>query len=316
MIENREPLKELLSIPSPEGNRALLPSHLHSVYDRVSLGISRFERRIDLGKKVGKSDISKIVDAVTLDHPAYYWLGSGHTIGTSIGGTSMMPRYNMDRTDAEDMAEEVMNTVHLVDRAIERTSNDRLSVILSVHDHLCRNIEYDLDAEHLHSVIGAVRGSCVCDGVSKITSLMLNYARIRTDVVCGRLRYSTSGDMHAWNLCYGKHIDVTSDIYDDGFPSHRFFLRGSSMRATHEWEGWTTSNKDFEYHRLMGLVVDDDNDLRNILSHMKGNRLELKLSPNMSKDDCVRLILEHTGKNSMRYCYHQDDGTILINLAG
>ena len=305
-------MAELLAIPSPEGNRALLPPRLHDAYDRMCSGISAMEGSIDLGMRMSDSETTEVLDAVVSDHPAFFWLSDSHQIVTTSKGTDFEPGYIVDKCEANAISKDVMRTVHLVDRAIDESTNDRLSIILSVHDHLCRELTYDVGADNAHSVLGAVNGRSVCDGISHMTSLMLNYAGIPTDIVCGRLKDGID-ELHAWNIVEKKwHIDVTCDMHK-GFPLHSYFMRSSDdMRRTHEFQGWDSSDQSFDYYGVMGLVMRDRDDVNRGLSNMASLRGEFKLV-GMTMDECIRLIQERT-ERAITYSFNQEDDILYFEL--
>ena len=92
-------------------------------------------------------------------------------------------------------------------------SEDQWVIIKSVHDSLCRLVQYDhsLELPHTHDLYGAlVNHQAVCSGYASALRHVLTKLGIYTPI--------SVSETHAWNHCsvmsYDQYIDVTWDDYD------------------------------------------------------------------------------------------------------
>lgn len=140
-----------------------------------------------------------------------------------------------------------------IDKAIEEIENVKNNIInrlngtdyqkiLTIHDYLVDNIEYDssYQAKGSYSIYGALVGKkCVCEGYAKAFKYLTNAAGIECEIMQGTATNSSGQtESHAWNcvevngIWYG--VDVTWDdpiIIGGGRTAsnqhkYKYFLKG------------------------------------------------------------------------------------------
>lgn len=178
-----------------------------------------------------------------LDHPLYYWISVGAEKTDDSLKLKVVPEY---RYGAKRVRE---------NKTIESKLQGYLDLVKGVTDpydiawilqrEICLNAEYERDEygnpsdeEYCHNIIGILKGKgTVCEGYSKLFSLLLNECGIDNVIVLG-----DAGEPHSWNMVKLKngkwyYCDLTWDdysimLYDTG--SFNRFMKGSNTFSDHE----------------------------------------------------------------------------------
>ncbi len=180
---------------------------------------------IDLGNLSGnqetiKSDISVAYQALGDDYPELFWLPSSYFISSYSNQTAVCfsgdingfkCSYLVSKAKAPAMKNELDAKVNEIIKATENISS-QYETELYIHDYLCSNTEYDLNAEFKYSAYGAlVSKRAVCEGYSRAFSLLCSKAGINSFIKRGTSR----GQNHSWNIVNIENnwynIDVTWD---------------------------------------------------------------------------------------------------------
>ncbi len=145
---------------------------------------------------------------------------------------------------------------------------------LFVHDYICKNVEYDNtqgdygNRYEPYSIFGPlIEKKAVCDGVSKLTKLLLELLGIRSYVVSGS-KADPKKPKHAWNIVMldeeAYHLDVTIDMCQTkatgGLLRRDFFnISDTVMERETMWDGkddiWKCSSYELNYVYLVGGYV-------------------------------------------------------------
>jgi hypothetical protein len=151
-----------------------------------------------------------------------FWV-DGISIATQFGklkgDTEKEVYYLCEFSYYEDSIDEIAQMKKEIDAETDRIlsevpdSQDDWVIIKSVHDSLCRLIQYDhsLELPHTHDLYGAlVNHQAVCSGYASALRHVLTKLGIYTPI--------SVSETHAWNHCsvmsYDQYIDVTWDDYD------------------------------------------------------------------------------------------------------
>lgn len=202
------------------------------------------------------------LDAFTFDHPEFCWLdvtkiavrpGDDTYISRSIRkGTYTIRMYSVTITpDCYSGFEKFSDIPSYLDKmwdVVEDfpvTGETRYEQIKSIHDHLCLNTYYDIQAKFRGSALGAlVEPGVVCEGYAKAFKIICDKINIPCVVVFGNYD-ETEDAAHMWNYVQMEDgiwyaIDVTWDDLDgeDGREiKYQYFIKGSrSFNLNHTAE--------------------------------------------------------------------------------
>lgn len=215
-----------------------------------------------LHKSNGKNTLNKAyqqaIDALMLDYPEYFFIDVEKLIMTITSTTTgSKTTYEVAiGNDEESYLEVGFSNKNDVDAAITEVRNARgkisgnstYEVILSAHDLLVDNVEYDktLSNQNIRNVYGTLcNNKAVCEGYAKTFKYMMDAVNIPCIVVIGNATNSKGeNESHAWNyvkidgIWYG--IDATWDdpvLIGGGKLSnkdkYKYFLRGKSLLDNH-----------------------------------------------------------------------------------
>ncbi len=115
------------------------------------------------------------------------------------------------------------------------------------HNYLAYTIDYtmnqrdsDLEKSYTQSAYGAlINKKCVCQGYAEAFKMLMDYAEIPCDIVCGQTKGSTT--YHAWNIIKlndeteNYHIDVTWDSAGERVSYQYFGLRDADFEGERTW---------------------------------------------------------------------------------
>ncbi len=163
-------------------------------YRTIRDGIDSMEDIIDLSMfHMDEREVTSAVKAVVDDHPIFVHFSGSWSYAQSKGHVvCIMPAYGMSEQERRVAVQEIRTRcAEVVAPCMHLDSIDREMYILEWirNNLLWRNSGDARD----HSPEGALfGGTCVCDGISKATSLLLNMAGVDCSIV--------SKDTHCWNI--------------------------------------------------------------------------------------------------------------------
>lgn len=183
-------------------------------YDKLVAGCETPSNYVDIAHhthRINSDEAILVWEAVTNDHPEYFWLSDGMSLwGSSAQITAFAP-YIYDGIAAEQA---LLNArVAELTAGLNGKSDYEKSLIL--HDRVCDAVVYT-GSSYDQNVIGSlVMGKAVCAGYARGYQLLLQSVGIPAYVVTGH----SKGQAHAWNLVEldGEqyYTDVTWDDQND-----------------------------------------------------------------------------------------------------
>lgn len=215
---------------------------------------------------VSEGDLFKVFSALSKDNPQFFWFGHGYMYSTSGTNTYMyfgVDSYCSDCYDGEtrmEIKEQVMTEIASVIDGAEAYGNE-YSKEWYIHNYLCENNVYDLNAEHAHDISGIlVGGRAVCESYAKCFQLFMNALDIDVLYVVG----TGNGGGHAWNqvgldnngTTEWYNVDVTWDDGSDSYDYNYFNVidsAGGYYDFTNGYNGHnehtpiTTTHKEYLY---------------------------------------------------------------------
>lgn len=196
-----------------------------------------------LGNNVNESQLNKIVNAILVDHPEFFYIENIEFLKNKNDIVETVTvNFTADKETIQLQQEEVENWKNNILAAITPDMSN-YDIALFLHDHIVNNTEYNLEVENNQNLLSVVEeGESVCAGYSKAYQYLLNEAGIFATYVSG----SVNVGAHAWNLIqvdgdYGW-VDVT---WDDpsfsqsdtplGITSHTYFGQSTDdLLVTHK----------------------------------------------------------------------------------
>ena len=208
------------------------------------------------GSKILGDDYQAAVESFLYDNPDVFYVDA-NKLYLSVETTTRLLRktYNVyvgpaenstyypDGFISEAQVKNAKKRIEFIrDSILSNLTGNKYKDILTVHDYLVDNIEYDKKEESFgrYSLYGAlIDKKCVCEGYAKAFKYLLNAANIYCEIAQGTAT-SSSGDTenHAWNCVYYNnnwyYVDVTWDdpiIVGIGriakSVQYKYFLKGS-----------------------------------------------------------------------------------------
>jgi hypothetical protein len=129
--------------------------------------------------------------------------------------------------------DEVSNKVN----SFTTSYTNRYGILKDIHDYLCRNVVYDLNAKYAHEPYGAlIAGKAVCEGYAEAFKLLCDKYNIPCALIVGDGISGSSSEPHMWNYVQMENgnwyaVDVTWD--DQSSIYYDFFLIGYNTLASH-----------------------------------------------------------------------------------
>ncbi|MBO7519547.1 MAG: hypothetical protein J6T73_02110 [Clostridia bacterium] len=200
---------------------------------------------------VGESDINVAFRALSYDKPEYFWIPRSYSVGTVVNSRTgqLIDIYVSFAKEAVPYGEFHISPAQKasMQTVFEKKVNEIVAEAMTynsvfdrevfIHDYLCRNITYNMEAAmdptadyQSFTAYGAlVNKTCVCEGYSRAMQIICQ----RLDIPCGLVTgqyVSWDPDseelvytLHMWNIinpgdgCY--YLDVTFDDLDmDDYP--------------------------------------------------------------------------------------------------
>ena len=201
-------------------------------------------------------DVSRVFESFSFDHPEIFYVDLNNARLTitapNTGKVELRYFYTPEETKRRKSAIETQMGRMIDDRAFANA--DTLEKVRLIHDRLVRTVTYNENAgangkkvPDAFTIEGVfLRGSAVCEGISKAVSLLGQYLGLNMPVVKGEAAQDgVHYEPHAWNLVYFggncAHLDVTWDINLSTplkFTRYDYFcLPDVDMRIDHSYGG-------------------------------------------------------------------------------
>lgn len=190
------------------------------LYNLLEKGVKKFQKSIN-GLATGLLGDEFVFGYKTFvnDNPKYFWVQNGASYKVNSATKKLYtfePNYykfgNLSEAKEkyEAKIEEILSTVD--------QSWDEERKVKYIHDYICNNVKYNLDAKNANNAYGAlVEGEAVCEGYSRAMQDLLQRLGIECFCVSGTAQKESEKKPveHLWNLVKvnGKyyHLDTTWD---------------------------------------------------------------------------------------------------------
>lgn len=226
---------------------SLLSSADKKAYKKIYDGIQNHENKISISKLSGITvPLNEILYFIGLDNPHIFYVDFNHCkLLETSSEKSIKVTYWYTQSEINELNRKV-DTVFkkMLSRISGNTDYEKEK---SVHDLLIENVLYDTEAATnlpkyfpvSNSILGVLfYKSAVCEGVAKVTKMLLNLLNIKCIVAVGfDLKHN---EPHAWNIVkingQPYHLDVTWDISNAtvSYSCYDYFnLDDSYIKADH-----------------------------------------------------------------------------------
>lgn len=243
---------------------AMLPESQQVLVDLLYKAALTHETTVAVPNGTKYDDLNAAFCFVSEEYPELIALDNQMTLhyyqNTPDVATAITLQYIMSQKQEEERRSVMMQTAEAIVAEAPSSLFDRE---LFLHDKLCSLVSYDSDTYGFSTAdLALVDGMAVCEGYTRAMTLLCRMAGIPCSFVSGTDK--RSGENHAWNLllldgtaCY---TDVTADDSADGITLHWYFnLSAAELSQTHNMETVVSlpSNDQWEYHRVLGLLVEE-----------------------------------------------------------
>lgn len=241
-------------------NYSLLNDVQKGMYDKIYNAIVTMQiGNVQLGNGT-KRDAAIALYAVKYDNPQFFWLGYEYGLGISSDDSVFIRLDNGESKgylySDEERTAMMSELVSVVENIFSECVSDDMTdyeIELALHDWICNNIQYDnasgeiaADGERNDAnkeswtAYGAlVKRTAVCEGYSKAFQLLMYYAGINCNLICGE---TSDNSAHMWNIVEidgaWYHVDALwDDIEESEFgPTHAFFnVTSDFVSKTHNF---------------------------------------------------------------------------------
>ncbi len=214
--------------------RDQLDEHAQAAYDAMSEAIA-CHQDTPLEVDADSREIEKILAALRIDHPEYFWFdGEATFVTSSLAGieyrTECTFTYTMDLEEIQTAHQQVQQytAACLSSSEVARAETD-YEKIMGVYRYIIRSTDYVLSEtdQSIVSVMG--RHEATCAGYSRAFQYLMSQLGIPCTLALGE---DAGGDAHGWNmvLCDGSwyQMDVTwgDPVDSEGEP-------GTSIQYTY-----------------------------------------------------------------------------------
>ena len=196
--------------------RGILNDNEKKIYEDIITAIIDYKGEISVESTsnfyVDTSKLSKIVDAVMLDHPELFYFGNVTFIGKD-NGIRIVFNYAIDKEEYNTNLNNIKNVINYIKLATKKM--DTYSKIKYVYEYLGNKNNYG----SIKSVEGQTALSAflddlspVCAGYAKASEILFNNIGITSLLIRGDLKTNFFvGDSHLWNIV---KIDNSYYVYD------------------------------------------------------------------------------------------------------
>lgn len=234
-----------------------------------------------------KNAITRAVQALTYDHPEFFWLNGGAMTTSTYNPTQNNNQVNIDlscyeywsyTTNPQKYSDALQNKVNEITDKANKLGSD-YEKALFVHDYIITSTEYDFDglkeaqktfhdakSEYIYSAYGClVNGKAVCSGYAKAYQLVLRNLGIECTYITG----TANSGPHGWNC-----IKLDGDTYfvDVTWDDAQFSNNSSTQHPNEpEYNYFCITTDDlYQTHRIDDSVFSAplcNNDIYNYYVH-------------------------------------------------
>ena len=250
------------------------------IYEELYEGNQKFDCPVN----INADQLTRAVDSVLNDHPELFWLDINYGYSYDpIDGTIKEINFNFldfadtpeklqrARADFERAADAVVAKAEQYQTLAERE--------LFIHDYICDNTEYDVEAPYNQSAYSViVLHRSVCAGYARSFQYLMQrsgftcyYVTGRTEITSGRvIEGNYEEGAHSWNMVLldGKYYNIDC-LWDDtasetyGSPIYPFFNLPDEEMLHHERIQMAVrlplcTATDYKYSNIFGPTVEVD----------------------------------------------------------
>ena len=218
--------------------RSQLSPLQQNAYDMLEKAIQNLRSTVDL-PKMTQNQLSKTLDALSYDHPEFFFLYRPGDSSTYIDKKNDNGSYYLhpDHIEYPLRYDYTPDKIRLILKKIESVANkliarakaagcySDLTIAAFLHDYLTDNISYtkkQRDPKRNHCILGPlINRECVCEGYAKTFLFLLGKAGIPAIYVRGKTDRETDVG-HGWNMVkIGKHWYHTDVTWDSNGKGHK-----------------------------------------------------------------------------------------------
>lgn len=274
MRENPYAVEVSVDAPAFEEYRySLLDPSLQPLYREMVNRIAAGEDSGPVYAVAVTDEFWEVMDAVTADHPEFFWLG-GQTQVTESGLTGHVISYELETTvPAEERGAVQAQLEEAADMCIASIPEgaSEYEIVKAVYEYLIGLVDYDLDSPDNQNIQSALLGHrSVCAGYARSFEYILHRMGMFCIYVTGHI--IDRGD-HAWNIvCIdGQYYNVDVTWGDPGFleegQNHPYEMNyyylccpDWRLEQTHQPEGGimlpSCYDDSYNYYRMNGMYYD------------------------------------------------------------
>jgi stress response protein SCP2 len=263
-------------------------------YEAMLEGINNFSENIHINKDghIQTSSLSDLVQAITLDNPALFYLASNYGYSTLGDELWYQPKYQFSQNTMQSMESRLLNVVDNILRNVIKNAMTDYEKELALHDYLVKNVAYDYDSlslqnppQEIYSAYGAfINNKAVCSGYANAMKMLLDKCSIDCLIVTGdsKIPYRDLSVGHAWNIVKINnkfyHLDVTWDApigkNPDELFHHYFNITDTDISIDHKWDLSVPqcNANEHNYFIFHGLNITDDSALQEKLKQTIHNK--------------------------------------------
>lgn len=249
------------------------------IYRQIYRGIQNFETHIKLPKPT--VSLQKLLQYIDFDNPLIFYVDfSNLEFVDNVISDTLILTYFYSRQDAKKINDKIQSVLKKMSSRIQgRTDYEKEK---SIHDLLIENVIYDtLAAGNIkkyyprsNSILGVLfYKTAVCEGIAKVTKILLNSVDIKCIVVVGFSSKNNEG--HAWNIVEvngdAYHLDVTWDTnisFENDTRYDYFNLTDKQIKTDHIFNTVypVCSSVSENYFYKNGLIVKEFGDIQKLFT--------------------------------------------------
>lgn len=182
-------------------------------------------RKINYNKyKIGYNRIQKVVSAIELDYPEYYFFNGLNENCNKI----LLLKNTNKKAFRKELDNKINKKLLKYNNIINRRYESQLQKYIAIANAVSEDIIYstDLYNTNSHNILGGmVYSRCVCEGYAKIMCMLCNKAKIDCYIIYGELKDNSGHNSdHAWNL-----VNLDGEWYESDITNYDYNNKYSSL---------------------------------------------------------------------------------------
>ena len=181
-------------------------------------------KKINYNKyKIGYNRIQKVVSAINIDYPEYYFFDGLNEACNKIILLENTNKRAFRKSLDNKINKKLLKYNNIINRRYESQLQKYIAIVNAVSEDIIYSNSTDLYNTNSHNILGGmVYSRCVCEGYAKIMCMLCNKAKIDCYIIYGELKDNSGHNSdHAWNLVKidGKwyESDVTNYDYNNNY---------------------------------------------------------------------------------------------------